>query len=329
MKRITRLLSFLLAFVILLGATPFSATASASGDYEYTVNEDGTVTITAYNGTDADVVIPAQINGADVTVIGENAFKNTASLISVSFPETLTTIEPNAFEACTSLKAVVFPDSLTSVGDYAFFNCGSLNSVTSTPYLYDIGTHAFHNTSWYINAPLGFLYVGRVLYRYIGLTDDNAVIQVPDYTAAIAPNAFEGQYRIDKILLPVGIRRIGTFAFKNCYNISEIRIPPSVTVIGEHAFFNAGPVLKGAAESTIDSYATEQKLPFEVDNTLDYLDGDMDKDGEVSSSDIRVMMKAVVLSEDCDHERFLSCDIVYDGKITTGDIREWMQLTIA
>jgi len=40
-------------------------------------------------------------------------------------------------------------------------------------------------------------------------------------------------------------------------------------------------------------------------------------------------MKAVVLSEDCDHERFLSCDIVYDGKITTGDIREWMQLTIA
>ncbi len=325
-----RILTAVLIFGLLFSSLPFVVSASTADEYDYTVNGDDTVTITSYNGASADIVIPSEIEGMSVTVIGKNAFNGCSFIRSVVFPDTLKEIQAYAFEACTSLKSVTFPASLRTIGDNAFFNCMALETIESTPYLYDIGYQSFHNTSWMMKAEKGFLFVGRVLYRYIGLTEVNAIITVPDYTAAIAAGAFEGQYNISEIRLPVGIRKIGAFAFMNCYRLSEIRIPPSVTSIGDYIFLeNSSVIVNGAGNCTANTYATENGITFRYDETLNYLDGDMDKDGEVSSSDLRILMKAVLLSEDCDHERFLSCDIVYDGQIKTNDVREWMLLTIA
>ena len=328
MQCIKRLTVFILTIGILITSLPFTCFAEATGDYEYAIN-NGTVTITAYTGTASAVVIPSAIDGLPVTEIGENAFLDCTFLESVTFPDTLKVIGDDAFEACTSLKAVSFPDSLESIGSYAFFNCMSLETIESTPYLYDIGFQAFHNTSWMIGAEKGFLYIGRVLYRYIGLADENAVITVPDHTAAIADGAFQGQYYISEVRLPVGIRTIGSLAFMNCYKLASVRIPPSVTSIGEHIFLsNTAVAINGTLGSVAHTYATEQDIQFIHDETLDYPDGDLDKDGNVSSSDIRILMKAILTSGECDHERFLSCDIVYDGTIGTDDIREWMLLSI-
>lgn len=330
MQRYQKVTAFLLTVCLVFASFPFSATALTSGDFEYTVSDDNTVTITAYTGSAADVIIPEQIDGLDVTVIDENAFSNNTTLQAITFPDTLKVIRKSAFEACISLESIAFPNSLEAVGDSAFFNCVSLTAITSTPYLYNIGYQAFHNTAWLINAPSGFLYVGRVLYCYKGVAEKNAVITIPDYTAAIAPNAFDSQYNITEVYLPVGIRSIGKFAFKNCYALNTIRIPPTVTDIGVYAFLNSDAVTFMSVKGSVaDSYATEQGISFAYDETLDYLDGDMDKDGSVSSTDIRLMMRAVVLSEVSDHERFLSCDIVFDGNIATSDIREWMKLIIA
>ena len=325
-----RILASVLVFVLLITSFSVTVFAETAGEYEYAVNEDGTVTITLYTGSAADVTIPSQIDGKTVTVIGEYAFNGYDFIKSVTLPDTLKEIQTCAFEACTSLKSIAFPDSLEKIGELAFFNCMALSTIESTPYLYDIGYQAFHNTSWMMRAEKGFLYVGRVLYRYIGLTELNAVIDVPDYTAAIAPGAFEGQYNISEIRLPVGLRTIGTFAFVNCYRLIDVRIPPSVTSIGDYIFLdNTVTTITGASNCTARNYASENDITYRYDTTLDYLDGDLDKDGEISSSDIRILMKAVLMSEECDHDRFLSCDIIYDGEIKTNDIREWMMISIA
>ena len=320
----------LMIFGVLVASLPVAAFASTTEEFEYVINDDGTVMITLYTGSAANITIPSQIDGKAVTIIGENAFNGYDFIESVSFPDTLKEIQANAFEACTSLQSVAFPNSLETIGENAFFNCMALETIESTPYLYDIGYQAFHNTSWIMHADKGFLYVGRVLYRYIGLTEVDAVINVPDYTAAIAPGAFESQYNVAEIRLPVGLRKIGTFAFINCYRLNDVRIPPSVTSIGEFIFLdNTTTTISGAVNCVANSYAAENNIIYRYDDTLDYLDGDMDKDGEISSSDIRILMKAVLLSEECDHERFLSSDIIYDGEIKTNDIREWMMISIA
>jgi len=52
-----------------LGLDGITARAETIGDFVCDVSEDGTVTITNYNGSNTDLVIPAEINGMPVTAV--------------------------------------------------------------------------------------------------------------------------------------------------------------------------------------------------------------------------------------------------------------------
>ena len=62
------------ALVCCLALLCAAALAESCGDYEYTLNRDGGACITRYTGQDADVVIPAELDGHPVTAIGWGAF---------------------------------------------------------------------------------------------------------------------------------------------------------------------------------------------------------------------------------------------------------------
>lgn len=84
MKKSKKIVSLLLSVLMIITALPLTAVNSfaedtntkTSGDYEYTVSEDGTAEITAYNGNEENVVIPSVLDGYAVTVIGENGFRS-------------------------------------------------------------------------------------------------------------------------------------------------------------------------------------------------------------------------------------------------------------
>ena len=111
MKRMgRRTISVVLSVIMLLSCfagLSFSAGAETSGDYEYSLLNDGTVEITNYTGNDTDIVIPAELDGKRVTEIG-------------SF----------AFDSCTSLVNVKIPDSVLKIGNYAFMRCSGLKNIT-------------------------------------------------------------------------------------------------------------------------------------------------------------------------------------------------------
>ncbi len=82
----------------------------------YLVYADSTRTILLGCSPEAtDVTIPSS-----VTSIGERAFSNCSSLISVSIPSSVTSIGRNAFSNCSSLTSITIPTSITSIDDYAF-----------------------------------------------------------------------------------------------------------------------------------------------------------------------------------------------------------------
>ena len=80
---------------------------------------------------------------SDVTSIGNNAFNSCSSLVSVTIPSGVTSIGTNAFQHCYSLARITIPSGVTSIGDYTFYNCHSLASVTIPSGVTSIGNNAF------------------------------------------------------------------------------------------------------------------------------------------------------------------------------------------
>ncbi len=131
----------------------------------FTVDSNGV--LTAYTGTDTDVVLPNMVNAVRIKSVAEDVFKGNTNITSIALPAYATSIPDNAFAGCTNLKFVrikavtsvgnnafkgctalkcVVSDKLTSVGDFAFYDCSNLSSFVFTV-LTDIGESAFENTS--------------------------------------------------------------------------------------------------------------------------------------------------------------------------------------
>ena len=80
----------------------------------------------------------------DPTTINNNAFYDCTSLISVEFPDTLTSIGGSAFYNCSKIKSITIPDSVSYIGNYCFYECRGLKSAHLGFGLQVIGDYAFY-----------------------------------------------------------------------------------------------------------------------------------------------------------------------------------------
>ena len=63
-----------------------------------------------------------------ITSIGDSAFYNCTSVVSVALSEGVTNIDDDAFYNCPSLTNISLPNGLTRIGRAAFLNCTSLSA---------------------------------------------------------------------------------------------------------------------------------------------------------------------------------------------------------
>lgn len=91
-----------------------------AGEWEYCLNEDGTATISHWEGEAESLVIPGELDGRRVTGIGDHAFLACTGLKLVTIPDSVTKIGPSAFYECSGLTGVTIPDSVTEIEAYAF-----------------------------------------------------------------------------------------------------------------------------------------------------------------------------------------------------------------
>ena len=106
------------------------------------------VLLLALGGVAAGCLYTPDANGhvlvpGGVTSIGDTAFEQCKSLVSVAMPNTVSSIGYRAFEGATSLASIAVPDELTSIGGQAFLGCTSLASVALPDGLTSIGNQAF------------------------------------------------------------------------------------------------------------------------------------------------------------------------------------------
>lgn len=93
--------------------------------------ENGTATITGYQGSSTLVTVPATLEGCPVVAIGERAFEG-QKIAAVILPNGLESIGWFAFYGCEKLIDVSIPASVTSIGYAVFDGCENVSIVCAT-----------------------------------------------------------------------------------------------------------------------------------------------------------------------------------------------------
>ena len=204
---------YLLTLVVLL-LIPARGPVEAidSGEWSYTILDDGSAKITDYSGEEANLVIPSSLDGHPVSVIGEKVFYE-SSLTSVEIPEGITVIGDEAFAACSNLTRITLPESITYIAEGAFSSTG-LTYVSLPSNLKVIDKEAF-----------------SLCYSLQNIT-------LPESLRAIGERAF-GNTGLLYIDIPEGVTSIGAYAFANCSNLANVSLPNSLTTIDGNPFDNS------------------------------------------------------------------------------------------
>jgi len=90
------------------------------GFYWQWSEENQGIEIIGYTGSGGNVIIPQVINSASVTSIDWNAFQSNKSIISVTFPTSITYIGKYAFESCSNMTAAYFYGDAPSISTESF-----------------------------------------------------------------------------------------------------------------------------------------------------------------------------------------------------------------
>lgn len=95
-----------------------------------------------YTGTSAEVIIPPTVR-----VIGDEAFKDCAELISVQIPSSVSAIGESSFSGCSQLTEVVLPANIKFIDNNAFSGCASLIEIRIPEQVEYLGLNAFDSCS--------------------------------------------------------------------------------------------------------------------------------------------------------------------------------------
>lgn len=160
--------------------------------------ENGTVTLTGYNGTDTKVCVPETLGGSVVTAVSETAFAGRNDLTVLAFPASVQQFAKGALADCTALTALQTPFPAEGYIGWLF---GAADAEQNN-------AQALRNIR---------------------------NLEIVGTLTALPEKAFYGCGNLEVVLLPETVKTLGAYAFCYCENLKYINADRLVTV-GEHAF---------------------------------------------------------------------------------------------
>ncbi|MFY0519292.1 leucine-rich repeat protein [Lysinibacillus sp. UGB7] len=207
-------------------------------EFQVIDNGDGTASITGYSGVETNLVIPDQIGGKDVTVIGKEAFAG-KGLTSVVLPTGLKRVEEAAF-VYNQLTTLVLPEGLEYTG-ISSFNYNSISDLTIPKSLDTIDDFSFQNNQLTeVVIPDSIDKLGMKAFGTNNLTAFTINGDVKDLGTENAGWVFDNEdgnpkkNRVD-LVINGNVESIGEFAFQRD-TLRNVTIKGNIGSIGQFAF---------------------------------------------------------------------------------------------
>ena len=219
-------------FCFLWGKMNVHAEENIYNGFYYETKEDGTIKITGYDTGQIDVsdgifTIPSQIDGKDVTEIGQSAFTEegtNSNITQIRMPEKLKIIKSCAFQYFYEVENLEIPDSVTIMEEGCFFRFDLIEKLSLPKSLENYEGNAFDS--------------GSENFIEFAISDTNksyvvkdGILYTKDYKKLVAVPC--GKINV---IYPLELTSIGDYAF--AYNYAKtIKLPETVTKIGKEAFY--------------------------------------------------------------------------------------------
>ena len=206
-----------------------------------------------------NITIPSSVKN-----IGKDVFYSCHKLKNITIPNGVKVIEDGTFRSC-SISNIIIPESVTSIKDRAFDSCSYLKEVTILENVTQIADTAFAEANHVRFLGKKGSYAEKyakekkIPFRSIdedavdsgqcgenltwtldkdGILTISGTGEMKDYGFGDYPGPFNGNDKIQFVIIENGVTSIGKYAFEECENLKKVMIPDSVLVIGENAFDN-------------------------------------------------------------------------------------------
>lgn len=220
---------------------------------------EGEVFLQSCGVDNGDLVLPTEFyGGITINMVGESAFSENESIVSLTVPDGYTYIDYFAFMNCKNLKTIYFGKDVSEIAGSAFIGSVNIESFSvskDNPYIYESEGCILSREDDTLLCTNGKLPKETKKIGELQFSNRNDItdITIHDGLIHIGFGAFSDS-SLESVELPQGLLEIGENAFANT-QIKEIYIPESVKTIGKCAFSgNEGLIINCQSESKPDGW---------------------------------------------------------------------------
>ena len=188
------------------------------------------------------VVVPSEIDGKPVWGIARTTFKNLACdygepiyrnhIQKLIIEEGIEFLDKGVFQAIDNIHNVLLPHSLKIIGPHCFDTSG-IEQISSMDNIQYIGEYAFSGM-WRIEE-IEIDGTTECIPHAAFSSCSACSIVIPSLVKDIQTSAFYGA-KIEYLVIPNGLRKIGMYAFSECSHLKRVSIPSSVRGISDNSF---------------------------------------------------------------------------------------------
>jgi hypothetical protein len=216
----------------LLSLLLFTFPALSHAQFAYSTNSDNTINITGYTGPCEPVTIPSEINGLTVTSIGSEAFAGSSLMTvtassSITIPDSVTSIGDHAFIDCYSILSVSIGNGVTNLGYEPFLGCNGLGTIVIGNGVTSFGTYEFTSLGSLTSITIGTSVTSIGSWAFASC-DSLQNIPIPDSVTNIGDHAFYTTYypgKLEGIYFKGNAPSVGPFAFYGDDNATAYYLP--------------------------------------------------------------------------------------------------------